>query len=73
MEERNELPQGQLEIHTLEIESAPVATKQGTIKIDDGTMSLDTSILLIDNLDSFTQNIAPVSYTHLTLPTILLV
>ena len=58
VEERNELPQGQLEIHTLEIESAPVATKQGTIKIDDGTMSLDTSILLIDNLDSFTQNIA---------------
>lgn len=58
VEDRNELPQGKLEIHTLEIEPAPKATKHGTIQIDDGAMRSDASILLIDNLDSFTQNIA---------------
>ena len=26
-------------------------------------------ILLLDNIDSFTYNLAAVSYTHLTLPT----
>ena len=26
-------------------------------------------LLMIDNYDSFTYNIVPVSYTHLTLPT----
>ena len=58
VEQRESLPTGELEIHSLEVEPAPVATEQGSIRIDDGSMETEGAVLLVDNLDSFTHNIA---------------
>ena len=52
------LPKGQLEIHNLNPEQAPKAVKQGAIHPDSKGMNIDGCVLLIDNLDSFTHNIA---------------
>lgn len=58
---RNEasgLPKGRLEIHNLNPEQAPKAVKQGAIHPDSHELNVGGCVLLIDNLDSFTHNIA---------------
>ena len=58
---RNEasgLPKGRLEIHNLRPEQAPKAVKQGVIHPDSHELNVNGCVLLIDNLDSFTHNIA---------------
>ncbi|RJU99432.1 MAG: hypothetical protein DWC04_00625 [Candidatus Poseidoniales archaeon] len=58
-DERVSLPQGQLAIHHLIPEKAPpTAAPQGTVMIDTVDFESEKCVLLIDNLDSFTQNIA---------------
>jgi anthranilate synthase len=57
-EQRAQLPTGTLEIQPLPVEEAPVAQKKGSIQMNDESLHLDECVLLIDNLDSFTQNIA---------------
>ena len=57
-EEGAHLPQGALEIHNLEPETAPRALEPGRIHSDHQELAAEGCVLLIDNLDSFTQNIA---------------
>ena len=57
-DERVSLPQGQLAIHHLIPEKAPPTAPQGTVMIDTVDFESEKCVLLIDNLDSFTQNIA---------------
>ena len=58
-DERASLPQGQLAIHHLIPEEAPPSTSlHGTVMIDTVDLQIEKCVLLIDNLDSFTQNIA---------------
>ena len=57
-DEGKQLPQGALEIHNLEPETTPRAFDPGTIISDHQELTTEGCVLLIDNLDSFTQNIA---------------
>ena len=59
LDERASLPQGQLAIHHLIPEEAPPSiAPHGTVMIDNIDLQIEKCVLLIDNLDSFTQNIA---------------
>ncbi|MEJ6562596.1 MAG: chorismate-binding protein [Euryarchaeota archaeon] len=53
-----DLPKGRLEIHALEPEPVPTPVEIGRIYRDVAGLELKQCVLLIDNLDSFTQNIA---------------
>ncbi len=52
------LPIGELAIHQLEVEAAPIASGEGTVRFIDEETQTQGCVLLIDNLDSFTLNIA---------------
>jgi len=53
-----ELPIGKLTHHRLEVEAVPIASAEGEVRfVDENTMA-EGCVLLIDNLDSFTLNIA---------------
>ncbi|MGY8698361.1 MAG: chorismate-binding protein [Candidatus Poseidoniales archaeon] len=52
------LPIGELAIHQLEVEAAPIASGEGTVRYIDEETQAQGCVLLIDNLDSFTLNIA---------------
>ena len=52
------LPIGELRTHQLEVEEVPIATLQGSVRFIDEKTEAKECVLLIDNLDSFTLNIA---------------
>lgn len=59
LEEATTLPQGKLEIHHLSPEQVPPSMDdRGSVMMDTPELTVDGCVLLIDNLDSFTQNIA---------------
>ena len=53
-----QLPIGELAIHQLEVEAAPIASSVGKVRFIDEKTQAEGCVLLIDNLDSFTLNIA---------------
>ena len=52
------LPIGRLETHNLALEPAPTFVAEGAVVPDAPNLELEGCVVLIDNLDSFTQNIA---------------
>lgn len=56
--ENSELPVGELTIHQLEVEAVPRASAEGKVRFIDKNTVAEGCVLLIDNLDSFTLNIA---------------
>ena len=52
------LPTGELSTHQLEVEAVPLAPLKGSVRFDDEKTEAKGCVLLIDNLDSFTLNIA---------------
>jgi anthranilate synthase/aminodeoxychorismate synthase-like glutamine amidotransferase len=56
--ENSELPIGKLTIHQLEVEAVPIASAEGRVRFIDENTVAEGCVLLIDNLDSFTLNIA---------------
>ena len=56
--ENSELPVGKLTIHQLEVEAVPIASAEGRVRFIDENTVAEGCVLLIDNLDSFTLNIA---------------
>lgn len=56
--EPSPLPIGKLAIHQLEVEAAPLASGEGKVRFIDENTQAEGCVLLIDNLDSFTLNIA---------------
>ena len=56
--EDEDLPVGELSIHELEVEAVPKAPLQGNVEFITEQTTSQGSVLLIDNLDSFTLNIA---------------
>ena len=56
--ENSELPVGKLTIHQLEVEAIPIASSEGKVRFIGEDTTAEGCVLLIDNLDSFTLNIA---------------
>ncbi|MBT5025598.1 MAG: hypothetical protein HON05_02415 [Euryarchaeota archaeon] len=56
--EQSSLPVGKLATHPLRIEAPPKTIRAGKVEFIDGNEDCSDGILLIDNLDSFTLNIA---------------
>jgi len=56
--ENSELPVGKLTVHQLEVEAVPSASAEGKVRFIDENTVAEGCVLLIDNLDSFTLNIA---------------
>ncbi len=56
--DNSKLPIGELSIHQLEIEAVPKAITEGKVRFVDNNTVAKGCVLLIDNLDSFTLNIA---------------
>ena len=52
------LPIGELDTFELEVEKVPVASRKGDVRFVDDMTEAKECVLLIDNLDSFTLNIA---------------
>ena len=56
--EQSDLPVGKLATHPLLIEAPPKTVRAGKVEFIDGSENETNGVLLIDNLDSFTLNIA---------------
>ena len=56
--ENSELPVGKLTNHKLEVETVPIASAEGSVRFIDESTVAEGCVLFIDNLDSFTLNIA---------------